>query len=41
MHKSENKLFLTALHIFALKLAYMRARVACPIDERPRAEAST
>lgn len=40
LHRSENKLFFMALHIFALKLASMRARVACPINEQPRAEAS-
>lgn len=38
--KSEHKLLFMALHIFALKLAYMRAGVACPKNEWPRAEAS-
>lgn len=38
--KSEHKLLFLALHIFALKLAYVSPGFACPKTEWLRAEAS-
>lgn len=39
-HKSGNEQFFMGLHIFAFKLAYMRARISCPINLQTRTVAS-